>query len=91
MATRTSLHVDKLDQGKYRDGGFADRRCRRAAARQLVLWRYRRRVPTAGGSTSNLGFDDCFLLQDEKVVIARASVTKFATEIATLSVFYVRE
>jgi hypothetical protein len=51
-------------------------------------WTYSRRVPAKDGSESTSGFDDWFWLQDEKTLIARASVTKLGVEVATLSVFY---
>lgn len=51
-------------------------------------WRYRRNVPGKGGSSSTLGFDDCFWLQEDGVLIARASITKLGIEVASMSVFY---
>lgn len=51
-------------------------------------WRYSRSVPAKDGSETLLGFDDWFWLQDERTLVARASVTKLGIEIATLSVFY---
>lgn len=51
-------------------------------------WRYRRNVPGKGGSSAKLGFDDCFWLQEDGVLIARASITKLGIEVASMSVFY---
>jgi hypothetical protein len=51
-------------------------------------WSYSRRVPSKDGSEANLTFDDWFWLQDEQTLVARASVSKFGVEVATLSVFY---
>lgn len=51
-------------------------------------WHYQRRTPRSDGKETLLGFDDCFWLQNDGVLIARASVSKFGVEIATMSVFY---
>jgi hypothetical protein len=51
-------------------------------------WRYVRRVPQQDGRERTLFFDDWFWLQDDRVLIVRASVRRFRIELATLSVFY---
>lgn len=53
-------------------------------------WHYRRRTPRNGGGRTLLGYDDCFWLQNDGVLIARASVSRFGLEVATLSVFYAK-
>lgn len=57
---------------------------------QTFTWRYRRSVPAGNGSSSTLSFDDCFLMQDDDVVIATASVSKFGIRIATITAFYLK-
>lgn len=51
-------------------------------------WKYTRDVPAADGSSAKIGFDDWFWLQDEKIMIAHASLTKLGVEVATLNAFY---
>ena len=53
-------------------------------------WRYHRKTPSSSGKATLLTFDDCFWLQNDGVLIARASVSRFGVEIATMSVFYRR-
>lgn len=50
-------------------------------------WVYQRQVPDQG-SERTLNFDDWFWLQDDGVLIARASVGRFGIEFGTMSVFY---
>ncbi len=57
---------------------------------QSFRWRYRRLVPAGNGSSTKLSFDDCFLSQDENVVIATAAVSKFGIQIATITAFYLK-
>ena len=40
-----------------------------------------------GGNDRRFDFDDWFWLQDERVVISRASVGRFGIEMATISLF----
>jgi len=88
--------IDRLDwtivrRGEGRYEGRETRIDGTATGRQAgnaYHWTYTRRVPAKDGSESSLGFDDWFWLIDEDTLAARASVTKFGIEIATLSVFY---
>jgi hypothetical protein len=41
-----------------------------------------------GGNERRLDFDDWFWLQDETVLISRASIGRFGIELATISLFY---
>lgn len=89
-------HIDKLEWTvrKTGEGSYEGREPRvdgvakGEQAGNAYHWTYTRRVPSKDGSESSNGFDDWFWLQDDKTLIARASVTKFGVEVATLSVFY---
>lgn len=89
-------HIDKLEWTirKTGEGSYEGREPRvdgvakGEQAGNAYHWTYTRRVPSKDGSESSNGFDDWFWLQDEQTLIARASVTKFGVEVATLSVFY---
>jgi hypothetical protein len=89
-------HVDRLEWTiKKRDASRYEGREPRIdgtaqgeQAGNAFHWTYTRRVPARDGSESTSGFDDWFWLQDEKTLIARASVTRLGVEVGTLSVFY---
>lgn len=51
-------------------------------------WKYTRRVPMPDSDERKLDFDDWFWLQDENVLISRASMSRFGIEFATISLFY---
>ncbi len=53
-------------------------------------WRYARDVPQADGSKTRFGFEDWFILHDEKHLSVHASLTKLGMEVATLEAFYER-
>jgi hypothetical protein len=51
-------------------------------------WQYSRDVPQADGSKTRFGFDDWFILHDERHMSVHASLTKLGVEVATLEAFY---
>jgi hypothetical protein len=51
-------------------------------------WRYRRDVPGKEGSSTRLGFDDWFWLQNPKVLLAKARVSKLNVRTADMTVVY---
>ena len=53
-------------------------------------WRYVRDVPQSGGGTTRLSFDDVFYLQEPKVLLARASITRFGFEVGVINVTYLK-
>ncbi|WP_168800968.1 DUF3833 family protein [Peteryoungia ipomoeae] len=52
------------------------------------LWQYTRDVPSADGSTTRFGFEDWFILHDERHMSVHASLTKLGVEVATIEAFY---
>ncbi len=91
-------HIDTLtwtilkrDDGSYegretRIEGVADG----AHSGNAFHWKYSRDVPAKDGSSSKVGFDDWFWLQDADTLIAHASLTKLGVEVSTLNAFYRR-
>ena len=53
-------------------------------------WKYVRDVPQAGGGPTRMAFDDCFYLQEPKVLMARATVSRFGFEIGVITVTYLK-
>lgn len=53
-------------------------------------WQYSRDVPQSDGSKIRFGFDDWFILHDEKHMSVHASLTKLGLEVATIDAFYER-
>lgn len=53
-------------------------------------WQYARDVPDADGAKTRFGFDDWFILHDEKHMSVHASLTKLGVEVATIDAFYER-
>lgn len=53
-------------------------------------WQYSRDVPDADGSKTRFGFDDWFILHDERHMSVHASLTKLGLEVATIEAFYER-
>ncbi|PLK69612.1 DUF3833 domain-containing protein [Rhizobium sp. TH135] len=53
-------------------------------------WQYARDVPDADGAKTRFGFDDWFILHDEKHMSVHASLTKLGVEVATIEAFYER-
>ncbi|MFN3501161.1 MAG: DUF3833 family protein, partial [Allorhizobium sp.] len=51
-------------------------------------WQYASDVPDADGATTRFGFDDLFILHDERHMSVHASLTKLGLEVATLEAFY---
>ena len=51
---------------------------------------YARDVPDADGAKTRFGFDDWFILHDEKHMSVHASLTKLGVEVATIEAFYER-
>ena len=47
-------------------------------------WQYARDVPDADGAKTRFGFDDWFILHDDKHMSVHASLTKLGVEVATL-------
>lgn len=52
---------------------------------------YRRDVPHTDGGSTTLGFDDLFVQLDPQTVMVRASITKLAVPIGSLTVLYRRD
>ena len=52
---------------------------------------YRRDVPHPDGGSTMLGFDDLFVQLDPQTVMVRASITKLAVPVGSLTVLYRRE
>ena len=61
-----------------------------AQAGSAFRWHYARDVPQADGSKTRFGFDDWFILHDEKHLSVHASLTKLGVEVAVLEAFYER-
>lgn len=81
--------IQRLDTGVYegreaRISGIAEG----GQAGNAFHWKYTRDVPSAGGSSAKVGFDDWFWLQDQDTMIAHASLTKLGFEVSTLNAFY---
>lgn len=53
-------------------------------------WQYARDVPDADGAKTRFGFDDWFILHDERHMSVHASLTKLGVEVATIEAFYER-
>lgn len=51
-------------------------------------WQYSRDVPDADGSKTRFGFDDWFILHDERHMSVHASLIKLGVEVATIEAFY---
>ncbi|MEO1265350.1 MAG: DUF3833 domain-containing protein, partial [Pseudomonadota bacterium] len=54
-------------------------------------WAYEFDLQRPNGDTLRVSFDDWMWLQDDRVLINRAYVTKFGVEIGTLSIFFRRK
>ena len=51
-------------------------------------WQYSRDVPQADGAKTRFGFDDWFILHDDRHMSVHASLTKLGVEVATIEAFY---
>ncbi len=51
-------------------------------------WQYSRDVPDADGAKTRFGFDDWFILHDDRHMSVHASLTKLGVEVATIEAFY---
>lgn len=86
---RLEWRIKKVGPGRYQ--GSEPRLVGEAVGEQAgnaFRWRYTRRVPMPDGGESRLDFDDWFWLQDERVLISRATVGRFGVEFASISLFY---
>ncbi|MBK8210697.1 MAG: DUF3833 family protein [Rhodospirillales bacterium] len=86
---RLQWNIRRLGSGQY--VGSEARLVGEAKGEQAgnaFRWRYTRRVPMPDGDERQLDFDDWFWLQDETVLISRASIGRFGMEFATISLFY---
>ena len=85
---RRTWRIDKLDEHRYQ--GRADDVLGIAEGRvegQALTWSYEVLL-TIGGSDRKVRFTDWLFLQDDEVLINRASVTKFGIELGTLTLFF---
>jgi hypothetical protein len=80
--------IEKLADGRYR--GRADDVIGTAEGRAVgkaLTWSYDVVLKIAGGDLK-VRFNDWLFLQDDEVLINRASVTKFGIEIGTVTLFF---
>lgn len=85
---RRVWHIEKLDDRHYR--GRADDVIGTAegvVAGQALTWSYEVDLKMKG-SDLRVRFTDWLFLQDDEVMINRASVTKFGIEIGTVTLFF---
>ncbi len=85
---RRVWRIEKLADGRYR--GRADDVIGAAEGRAVgkaLTWSYDVVLKIAGGDLK-VRFNDWLFLQDDEVLINRASVTKFGIEIGTVTLFF---
>jgi hypothetical protein len=85
---RRVWRIEKLADGRYR--GRADDVIGTAEGRAVgkaLTWSYDVVLKIAGGDLK-VRFNDWLFLQDDEVLINRASVTKFGIEIGTVTLFF---
>ncbi|MDF1586347.1 DUF3833 domain-containing protein [Marinimicrococcus flavescens] len=83
--------IRRQDDGTYegRAGdivGIAEGR----TAGRAMNWIYDFELPV-GGSLWQVRFDDWMILQDERVMLNRTSISKFGIELGTVVIFFLRE